>query len=353
MRSNPEAVRAVGVSASHLASRGPDAAAPRVSIGLPVYNGEAYLAQALDSLLTQTYRDFEIVISDNGSRDGTETICTEYAQRDKRIRYFREDCNRGVSWNFNRVFELSRGEYFKWAAGDDVCAPTFLSRCVDVLDMDRSVVCCHTKTRKIDKSGRQLAHLPDPTDGGIAHSTKRRDASSHREYRRFLDVLLSTGWGARCSGLIRSDCLRRTRLIEPHYGWDKVLMGELSLMGRFHDVPEVLFFQRIHADASSCLSTVTEQQEFVDPSVNEAPASPRFRLLRGHVSSLWRYPLTPLARLLCLGCIFRYLFQVKKWQYCIDSYWQGTGVGVGVGAREELGSIAREGDSESGQTTCD
>src|SRR5689334_18309225 len=107
---------------------------PKLSVGLPVYNGEAYLRTALESIVTQDYQDFELIISDNASQDGTAAICREYAQRDKRIRYYREEANRGGARNLNRVFELSRGKYFKWAAHDDVCLPGFFRRCVEVFD---------------------------------------------------------------------------------------------------------------------------------------------------------------------------------------------------------------------------
>jgi glycosyltransferase involved in cell wall biosynthesis len=115
---------------------------PRVSIGLPVYNGERFLKDALDSILSQTYRDFELIISDNASSDHTEEICRRYAARDERVRYYRYDNNVGAARNFNRVFQLSRGEYFKWAAHDDICSPGFLQRCVKILDSDTAVVVC-------------------------------------------------------------------------------------------------------------------------------------------------------------------------------------------------------------------
>jgi glycosyltransferase involved in cell wall biosynthesis len=89
---------------------------PRVSIGLPVFNGEKYLAEALDSILSQTYRDFKLIISDNASTDRTEQICREYAAKDRRIRYYRNEKNIGAPKNFNRVFELSSGKYFRWDA---------------------------------------------------------------------------------------------------------------------------------------------------------------------------------------------------------------------------------------------
>ena len=107
---------------------------PKVSIGLPVYNGEDFLAEALDSLLDQTYDDFELIISDNASTDSTADICTSYSAKDSRIRYLRSDVNLGAAVNYNLVFELATGEYFKWAAHDDICAPEFIGACVDILD---------------------------------------------------------------------------------------------------------------------------------------------------------------------------------------------------------------------------
>ena len=102
----------------------------RVTIGLPVYNGETYLEETLDSILNQTYTEFELIISDNGSSDGTRLICEEYAAKDDRIKYYRSVKNLGAAPNYNRAFELSSGEYFKWADYDDPLAPEFLSKCV-------------------------------------------------------------------------------------------------------------------------------------------------------------------------------------------------------------------------------
>src|SRR5947209_962278 len=123
---------------------------PRVSIGLPVYNGAQYLREAVESILDQTFMDFELVISDNGSSDDTELICRQYAEKDQRIRYYRYETNRGPGWNSHHVFELSRGEYFKWLAHDDRCAPQFLEKCVGALDANRSAVLCCSRLRLID-----------------------------------------------------------------------------------------------------------------------------------------------------------------------------------------------------------
>src|ERR1700757_1973550 len=109
-------------------------AKPKVSIGLPVYNGEKYLVQALNSLINQDFEDFEIIISDNASTDGTADICRTYASTERRIRYYRNESNIGSAPNYRRVFELARGDFFKWCSHDDICLPGLLSRCLQVFE---------------------------------------------------------------------------------------------------------------------------------------------------------------------------------------------------------------------------
>ena len=185
---------------------------PRLGIGMPVYNAEDYLPLALDSLLNQSFTDFEIVVCDNASDDRTQEICLQYAKNDSRIRYIRDDVNRGAAHNFTRVFQLSRGEYFKWAAADDLCHPDFLQRCVELLDAKPEVVCCHSHTTKIDAQGHMYTELPDPTDAGftksqLAAGERRPDAHSESVARRFRDVLCNTGWSCRSYGVIRRQAL--------------------------------------------------------------------------------------------------------------------------------------------------
>ena len=299
---------------------------PRVSIGVPVYNDAAYLHGALDALLNQSYTDIEIIISDNGSTDETRAICEEYAQRDTRVRYFCESQNRGASWNFNRVFELARGELFKWAAADDLCAPTFIERCVEVMDHEASVICCHARTMHIDSMGRPLDHLPDPTMDTLRFSGRKLDASSHRVSRRFLAVLLGSGWSARSAGVFRVNALQSTDLIQPYYGWEKVLMAELSLMGRFHDLPDILFFQRIHKKSSSSLNSLIDQNQFMNPFATNQLSFPRLKLLQGYLSIIWKHPLPFSTRLLCHICICRYLLQFSKWPGIFTRFLRGTGI---------------------------
>ena len=243
--------------------KGPQAGTPTVSVGIPVYNGAKFLASALDSLLSQTFTDIEIIISDNASTDLTPEICRRYASRDGRIRYVRQKHNQGAAWNFCEVYKLSVGRYFKWAAADDICSPTYIERCVDVLDRDPTVVCCHSRTRKIDRDGNPLEHLPDPTIVMSRFPKRCMNGSSRYTARRYLDVLLTSGWGARCFGVIRSEALRNSQLILPTFGSEKVLMAELSLIGRYHDLPETLWYQRVHGDASSLLRTAAARGKFI------------------------------------------------------------------------------------------
>src|SRR6202011_3838576 len=146
---------------------------PTVSIGLPVYNGERYLRETLDSILAQTYHDFEVIISDNGSTDATEQICREYTARDSRIRYHRSAVNRGAAWNYNNVTALSNGKYIKHAAADDLLMPTYLERCVATLEHDQSMTVCHSRSKFIDEDGRSV-----PVSPGFGSRTKSNIESS-------------------------------------------------------------------------------------------------------------------------------------------------------------------------------
>jgi glycosyltransferase involved in cell wall biosynthesis len=123
---------------------------------MPVYNGARFLREALDSIVTQRFEDFELVISDNASSDETEEICREYLARDKRIRYSRNETNIGLYRNCNRTFRLCSGEYFKLAASDDVCHRDLVARCVEALDDDPTAVLAYPKTIFIGADGKEL-----------------------------------------------------------------------------------------------------------------------------------------------------------------------------------------------------
>ena len=208
---------------------------PRVSIGMPVYNAQRYLREAVDSLLAQTMADFEIILCDNASTDSTGEICRRYAAADRRVRCHRNSKNLGVVANFNRAFELSRGPYFKWAAYDDLHGPTYLERCAAALDGDPSLAVAHCLTRAIDEDGR---------DVGEFRASERLDAPSAPE--RFRRMIWTDAFPP-IWGLMRTAMVRRTKLHGPYMGSDRNFLAELLLLGGVTYVPEFLFFIREHA----------------------------------------------------------------------------------------------------------
>jgi len=215
---------------------------PKVSIGVPVYNGERFLRVALDSLLGQTFEDFELIISDNASTDATESICREYADRDTRVRYYRNSVNQGAAWNFNRVAELGRSEYFKWAMADDACEPEFVARCVAALDDDPTVVLSCSKTLFIDENGVPLETL----DPGW-------NLESAAPFERLRAAIYAGGHWANADalqGVVRRSAWKRTRLMPRYQGGDKRPLAELSLIGRFHEIPEYMLLRRVHGASS-------------------------------------------------------------------------------------------------------
>jgi glycosyltransferase involved in cell wall biosynthesis len=206
---------------------------PLVSIGMPLYNSERYLAEALDSLLAQDYGDFELIISDNGSTDATESICRDYAARDARISYHRTETNLGAVWNFNRVFELAKGDYFMWAAHDDTRAPSCVSRSLAALEARPEAVLCCTGVGFIDENGRETEPWFDviPAVG--------------RTYRARVGAIARARYWLDFYGLIRANALKQTRLALPVWGFDVILGIELCLGGEVLFIPERLFFYRI------------------------------------------------------------------------------------------------------------
>ena len=190
---------------------------PYVSIGLPVYNGGAYLEDALKSLVAQSFDEFEIVISDNASNDDTGAISQDFAADDRRIRYTRNTENLGAADNFNQTFQLANGRYFKWAAHDDVYAPDFLLRCVQVLDSNPIVAICYSRQVDIDEEGER-----------ICYNAYRVRADLHRPYQRFADVMDFLRGAPAIWGLMRKHTLQRTSLIGKYYASDLVLLAETS-----------------------------------------------------------------------------------------------------------------------------
>jgi glycosyltransferase involved in cell wall biosynthesis len=247
---------------------------------MPIYNGEPFLAETLESIVNQTFQDFELIISDNASCDGTEAICRDRMAEDPRIRYVRNATNLGAATNYNRVFELSSGRYFKWAAADDLCAPTFLEQCVAVLEERPEVVLCYPKTTIIDAHGNAVRNLED----GVS-------LCAAKVSERFHGAITTVSEGNAVFGLIRSDVLRQTALIGNYLASDRILLAQLTLYGPFYEIPERLFFRREHAH-SSTKQSIADQQEFFDPRTRGKISLITWRQQFQHLVSIGRAPLT-------------------------------------------------------------
>ena len=213
---------------------------PLVTIGLPVYDSEKHLRQSLDSLLAQTYRDFVLIISDNASTDGTASICRQYVESDSRVRYFRNATNIGNPGNFNRVFELTESKYLKWSTADDFWEPTFLERALAVVERDETIALCYPKTYVVDADGLN----PQPYEDRL-HLVQEDPVD------RFLTLISTIGLAHQHLGVIRTSLLRRTHLLGTHVGSDINLLAELTLYGKFYELPERLFYRRFHPKSGS------------------------------------------------------------------------------------------------------
>jgi glycosyltransferase involved in cell wall biosynthesis len=218
-------------------SRSAVARQPMVGLGMPVFNGAAYVAETLESIREQTFTDFELVICDNASTDDTEKICRAYAAADPRIRYYRNVTNLGAHPNYNRTFALARGKYFKWTPHDDVLHPDYLAACVHALEASPDAVVCQTQLDFIDQHGAQL---------GIV-STNLVGADSARPAARFRAAALRPHNCYEVMGLFRRRALAASVLLESFHGSDRALIVDMALRGRFVHVPRPLLRVRDHA----------------------------------------------------------------------------------------------------------
>ncbi|MEW6743246.1 MAG: glycosyltransferase family 2 protein [Planctomycetota bacterium] len=276
--------------------------APRVTIGMPVYNGEPFLEEVLRALACQTFADYELIVSDNASTDATPEIVDSWARRDPRMRVVRQAENVGAARNYNKLVDEARGEYFKWAAADDVCLAAHVEQCVRVLDARPDVVLAYPKTRIIDAGGRPITDYEDNMH--LDHASP---------VWRFGRVVRRLREANAIFGVMRTEALRRTRLIGPFASSDLVLLGELALLGRFFEVPERLFLRRDHARGSMRAYADMEQRDaWFDPARQGKPGFPAWRIPREYARAVRR---SGLGRLQRTGCYLQLVWWVRhKWK---------------------------------------
>lgn len=285
---------------------------PRISMGMPVYNGEDYIKDALDSLLAQTLTDFELIISDNASTDGTEAICREYAAKDSRIRYYRNVENLGAAENYNIVLRLARAKYFKWVAHDDIWMPEFLEQASRVLDQDPSVALCYSRVKIIDRDGK-----PMEKTHRLYLSACNLDMGTHysEAYRRFWGVTLKPHSCFAMFGLVRTEQLRQVVPYGSYGDADRVLLGRMSLLGKFYELPEELLWLRRHESQSLHMSGMRELMAWLDPKQTKKMSRfPALQVSREIVRSVSLVDLPWHEKLLCYGIARLWLLNRIKWE---------------------------------------
>ena len=221
---------------------------PKVTIGLPVYNGEKFLRRRIDSVLSQSFKNFEFIISDNASSDSTQAICEEYAKKDSRIRYIRQEKNSGPNWNFNFVIKEAKSEYFAWVAADDVILPEFLEMNIRVLESAKNVVGSISKVKLYD-----LPADPNSNSIDIAFDNFRnklvstfRPSDAHvitGSYEQKVRFLFKKSAYQVMYGLCRADKLLKSIVDESYVGHDIAIVLNLLKHGDIHMLDEVLLYR--------------------------------------------------------------------------------------------------------------
>ena len=264
---------------------------PRLTLGLPVYNGEGHLAASLDAIAAQTFTDYELIISDNCSTDSTAEIASRYAAADPRVRYVRHEQNRGAAFNHNFVVEEARGEYFKWVSDDDLYHPELLRRCVEALDARPEVVVAHAWTAIIDESGAVTRKVDYQLVTDVPEAS-----------RRFHSLLYTPG-GDDIYGVIRTSTLRRIAPYGSFHHPDRTFVAELALQGRFHNHPDHLYFRRDHPQRVGRANSIRDRATRADPRRADRWRNPTVRLvgeyLWAYSAAIWRAPLSTADRVRC------------------------------------------------------
>jgi glycosyltransferase involved in cell wall biosynthesis len=274
---------------------------------MPIYNGERFVAEAISSILAQTYTNFELIICDNASTDRTCEIVAGFAARDPRIRYERNPYNFGAAYNYNRVTALSRGRYIKHAAHDDLLAPTYLERCVAVLESDRGIALAYPQMSRIDENGNVLDTFRE--------SLALDDPDPVARWRRFHELIDE---GSMCDpvfGLFRADVLLATPVLRSVIGADMLLLADIALRGRIAEVPEVLFFERWYPGTSvNANKTLDDRAAWFDPAERGNPlnALPHWRWLASYARSIREAPLTPVQRLAAFVTLRQWIWEHKR-----------------------------------------
>lgn len=269
------------------------AAAPLVSIGMPVYNEARFIASALGSLTAQTFPNIEIVISDNASTDDTEKLCRQAMASDARIRYHRFSENRGVTENFRKVLEESRGDYFMWAAGHDLWSDNLIAHCVGLLEQCPDATIAFGSSQWIDGDGEALSKQSGWCD------TRGMDPVA-----RFFSVF----WGNMhpILGVMRMQVVREIKTIHSCVGSDLIMLLEMVLKGHFVHAAQTVWYRREFRAPESHRDRIDRYRR-ADYGLAKAPLDRYFPLLRLPLEVsrvVWRADLTWLEKIAIYVALF-------------------------------------------------
>jgi glycosyltransferase involved in cell wall biosynthesis len=284
---------------------------PLVSIGMPVFNSGHHIREALESVLAQDYHNLEVIISDNASTDQTQEICLEYAAKDERIHYHRNECNMGMSWNMNNVLKLSKGKYFKWAGSHDFIAPSFITECVEVLDANDNIVLAYPLAQAVNTLRKPIKDISPE----IIDTTGLPDSA-----RVFLVIKKIRNYAAVYYGLYRASALRRCRPIRAFMGNDQVLLTEISILGSIAVVPQVLLFRRYFGPVLDDRERITTDLIRMNPQLKGRRAvRPIWQLGKESIAGAWG--LTSVRGKLRLLPLITYAFYTRWHRQLKEEVW--------------------------------
>jgi len=270
----------------------------RVSIGLPVYNGADFLASAVESVLDQTFSDWELIISDNASTDETENLGREFAAKDSRIKFIRQPENLGAAPNFNLTVAAAGGDFFQWLAHDDFIARDWLAACVDVLDSDPDVQLVYGQEMGVNGDGEIIGKRPylQPNARGTARE-------------RMYAILSNNRGSPAVFGLMRREVLNRTGLIGEYDASDQVLLVDMAMQGKIVELPQWLYYHREHDNRSvNAYQSRHKANEWFSARNKGKTSFPEWRLISEYLRVIWRAPLLFSER---WGCFLQFLRWVK------------------------------------------
>lgn len=286
---------------------------------MPTYNSAETISASIESLLGQSYADFELIVSDNASTDLTREVVEALAHQDQRIRYVRQPENAGVCPNYTYVAQVARGEFFKWSTSSDWCAPTFLERCLDELLTHDDAVLVAPRTRLFQ------TNLSTAQDYALDIDLLDDEPSA-----RLMSLIRTLALNNAMNGLIRMSALRDTRLVEPYIGADIVLMGHLALLGKFRLVDERLFYRRMDPKTATVLQDVPTKWRHHYPRQSARTLFQGCKRQLGWVRTVLSAEMSIGERLRCLETVARQCYYDRRafledlnglWSYCTRATW--------------------------------